>query len=449
MMAWMMRQIAIVLIWLGLGPGCSAPTPEPRPPARVEGIDPHELATHTDNHSLNSVALEPSLPVMSARGRLRVDGLLFWNEFGDVVQSRAMDEFRLYERFLNREDIDAILTDHLTRPDGSFFRPEQGPNEIRVFGMVNSFGHLWPQERGDYYARLKEFAAKVAARGLYIEFVVFADAQIVMPNEADKLRHLNNVVENFKDSWNVKIEVANEAYKNMPGGYQEAVRLGRQVQGRGLVIAASSVEGNLSNCTTSLDALDYATLHTARTTEWPRTARSLADIRDGFDWGRDCGGARFAGLHRPVLGNEPVGFAEQESGGRSTSSDDAAYFAGTCGLMSAGCTFHSDAGIQSAPLGPVQRAALEQFMFALAWVPKEASVWAYERGGSQPGCRWVGDSTLEHDDAQELRSYQKGPDASTKWVIQIRTRRQAPVTCPGWRVESSPRRGFFLVRRSG
>jgi hypothetical protein len=71
-----------------------------------------------------------------------------------------------------------------------------------------------------------------------------------------------------------------------------------------------------------LCALDYVTIHNPRDDEWPRKAKDALDIRDGFDG--------YAGAHRPVVSDEPIGADENNKpGSRSNVPDDFFYFGAT------------------------------------------------------------------------------------------------------------------------
>jgi hypothetical protein len=177
----------------------------------------------------------------------------------------------------------------------------------------------------------------------------------------------------------------------------------------------------------SIFHLDYLTLHTERKPEWPRTARALGELRDGFD--------AFRGVRVPVVGDEPTGFAEVPRGdSRSDNADDARYYAATAALMGAGSTFHSDDGIASRMLGPKQKTAAIAWFTAARWVPVSAQFAPYQRG-SEFGGPGIGDMPLEHTDVLALRSFCKHADGS-EWCVAIRP-------APAW--TAIPRRGCAVV----
>lgn len=357
-------------------------------------------------------------PSAGESGRVHVDGLVFRREDGTIYQWRGATDFLLFKRFLDAEDIQPILTDRITA----------GANVVRVLGMVDSFAHLWPQERGDYYDQLGAFLDLVAERGLRVEFVVFADAQIISPDAAAERAHLARVADVLSGHWNSFLETTNEPFKNIPGGDETAAGLCRAVMGRGFPVASGAY-----TAWPPLRPCDYGTTHSERKPEWPRTAKDLFDLREptGVPW----------------VSDEPTGFAEVADGDkRSTSADDAAYFAGVAALEGAGATFHSDAGVLSVAWGPVQRAAAVAFYAALRWVPAEAQAWPYQRGGD-PGTAGVGNMPIDHDDALALRTFCKG-DGGTEWCIAIRpTDTWRAIPRDRWQIADQPRRGFVRLVR--
>lgn len=355
---------------------------------------------------------------------LKVNGLGF-EEDGHPWVYRGFTDFLLYQRFLAGENLDAILRE----------RVDVGANIVRVLGMVTSFSHFHPQEHGDYYDRLRPFADTLASYGLRLEFVVFADAQVIMPSLGDEQAHVDRVVDRLAGATNVLIEVANEPFKNIPGGGAAAEALARRVQGRGLLVATGNYDFNTVGDHFELFAADYVTFHPERKPEWPRTSKDSQDLRDGFS---GLPPNNWVGFHKPVVSDEPMGAAEVGSGSRSDQPDDFAYFAAESALAGAGGTFHSDAGIRSEPLGPVQRLSAVAFFAAQRWVPTSAQFWPYQRGDAFGG-PGVGNMPLEHTDALALRTFCKG-NGSEEWCDVIRP-------AAGW--TATPRDGWRILDQSG
>lgn len=367
------------------------------------------------------------------RGRLKVDGLRFAREDGSTFPWRGFSDFSLFQRFVRGQDISGLVDERIAL----------GVNIVRVFGMyngqgigrVNGLGEFKAQAVDQYYTRLTEFTTFLATRGLRVEFVVFADAQDLMPGFSEQQAHLDRVFTAIRESWNVVVELCNEPHKN-----------GCHIDN--LVIPASrppvaSGDYDLFDCRIG-HLRDYVTLHTDRKDEWPRTARALGEVRDGAD----C----LEAVRRPVVADEPMGFAEEiDPGRRVTSADDAAFFAGVAQQMGAGSTFHSNDGIASLPLRPVQKAAAQAWFWAARWVPVEAQFASYHRGSAGGGSWTPIDGPITHFDLGEngtgaLRSYNKHV-AGFEYAVAIRPE-------GGWSarprrgcvVVDEPRRGFVKLR---
>lgn len=384
---------------------------------------------------------EPNLDA-GERGRIRVDGLRFVREDGTTFQWRGFSDLSLYQRFLLGHNLTGVLNE----------RVALGVNIVRVFGMyvgtpngtcgdpgvqcgignVNGLGPF--RSIGDeYYRELPQFARLLQKFGLRFEFVPLADAQIIMPGLREQQAHLDRVYAVLRDEWNVVIELCNEPHKN-------GCRLNALTVPTGLVTASGT--SDLVNCKVE-HLRDYVTIHTERKPEWPDMARALGEVRDGAE----C----LEAVRRPVVSDEPTGFAEQQQGdSRVTSADDAAFYAGVAAQMGAGATFHSDDGINSTKLRPVQKAAAEAWFWAMKWVPVDAQFAKYQRGGAGGGAG-IGDMPIEHFDLGEngtgaLRTYNKHV-AGIEYSIAIRPE-------PGWtarprrgcRVVEEPRRGFVMLR---
>lgn len=229
------------------------------------------------------------------------------------------------------------------------------------------------------------------------------------------------------------VEIGNEIFKNLDNAQEVIDAL---VFPPGLIWASGDYDVESPTFILGM----YVTYHTDRKPEWPRTPRSLAELRD------DIGG----GTHTPVVADEPTGAAEGARGdSRSATPEDFGAFAACAALMGAGATFHSDDGIASRPFGPVQQACAEAFFAALRYIPAECQFAPYVRGGA--GDRPVGDLPVVHYDLEEgahpaaLRTYAKEL-GGTAWYVRIRPR-GTTVARPGWRVVEEPWPGIGKAER--
>lgn len=415
----------------------------------------------------------PPLPSAGERGPLHVDGLTFRRTDNSIFKWKGADDFALFARFLAGQDIQPILTERILA----------GATVFRVFTMFDGAGigaaagtgALDPNSRVDFYAKLRTFTDLLASRGARVELVALADADArpdgtggLLPTVALQQAHLTRILAAVTGAWNVFVEWANEPFKNAT----HVAELTGDCRAAGVLCAYGW--GTLDRGQRSLVHLDYLTIHDhERKDEWPRTARALDELREGFSWNLDdpscvpfCSqhpdnADDFEGVHIPVVGDEPMGFAEIARGGARAGRQpdeantpvanlraipDAMYYAGTAQLMGAGSTFHSDDGVASRLWSPVQKAAAEAWFWAANWVPAEAQLAPYQRGGDC-GTGGIGNMPIEHCDlgtgaaSQALRSFAKFAFAA-EWVIRIRGIGPA-VPRDGWVIRAEPRKNFL------
>jgi hypothetical protein len=109
----------------------------------------------------------------------------------------------LFSRWLNGENIAPVCD----------WCASLGANVVRVLGMVGWTGQAFgPNLTSNWWAGLLPFFDYLAARKLRVEFTVFADAQIVMPDRREQRAHLRRVVDAVGSRWNVFIEIANGSH---------------------------------------------------------------------------------------------------------------------------------------------------------------------------------------------------------------------------------------------
>jgi hypothetical protein len=357
--------------------------------------------------------------------------LVFRDEAGAIWPWRGFTAFTLYLIWLDQgaAGVDAVVSGWL-----SACGPVK-PNVLRVLGMVDSFAHLWPQEHPDYYDQLQPFARHLWSRfAIRIEFVIFADSGIIMSDLREQDAHAFQVTRALEAEPNVFFEIANEPsqHENFPGGDERAYDMYLWLSLPSLMIATGAGDGTNHG--------DYTTPHTPRDDQWPRKAKDLLDVRDIS--------------HVPSVGDEPMGAAEVFiDGKRDTNPRNFADYAATAQLEGAGSTFHSDAGINGTPMGPVTASCAQAFFAAAAWVPPQCQIEPFMRGQINTPCTWThapGDvpGPCQHDDAIEIRSYGKIIEPQC-WVTQVQTQRAAPTPCPGWVVDApGPSQGLTVFRRA-
>ncbi len=406
------------------------------------GFQPY--SAHVDlrtdgNEDLPRVTLQRVAAILTSgeeHGFLHFVGQQPFDEAGHPWQWGGCTDFSLLLRSIRGESLDALLTD----------RVAAGCRVLRVLGMMEHIARLHPQDVPDYLAQVVTLVRALAARGLRIEFVVFADAQLVMPDLLAQQTHLAQVVGVLQDQWNALLELCNECEKNGvdPARFQRpppplAAAHGSPL-GEGLPI---------------LPAWSYAPIHGSRKADWPRDAKGSQDVRDGWRCiPDDAGCVPFPGTHVYVVQDEPMGFADvDQPGRRSANCDDAAFF-GAAAALFGGATFHSDNGIQSEIFSATQRACAVAFFQGLRFVPANASIWPYQRGGADGGAG-IGNMPLQHWDVEDpahaqdgaLRTFCKS-DLHTEWCVALRPGPQwRAIGRDGWRVVEEPRRGLVRLER--
>jgi len=88
-------------------------------------------------------------------------------------------------------------------------RVAAGANLVRVFAMCANIAHFYPAEVAGYWDRLQPFVRYLASQGLYVEFTVFADAELVMPDTSVQLAHWQGFMRIVNEP-NVFLELVNE-----------------------------------------------------------------------------------------------------------------------------------------------------------------------------------------------------------------------------------------------
>jgi hypothetical protein len=289
------------------------------------------------------------------RGPLRIEGASFRDQSGAFWMWRGCTDFMLFARYVDGEDIDGLLSERI----------QVGCRVLRVLGMAHNIPanagrrDFAPATYGDrYWAGLAAFADKLAARGLRFEFVVFADAQLLMPRLEDQRAHLARVAAALRPKWNALGELVNEWPQNgvNPGQFEKPAGLWSR----------GSALGGQPPFAPPWDWIDH---HGRRSADWYRdeTAREIR-----------------GGINVPVVQDEPIGAAEAAVPGRRDNVPDHFRWAAALWAFTGGATFHSDAGIDSKPFGPNQKACAVAFFEALRTVPPEAQTWRPLAGADLP-----------------------------------------------------------------
>jgi hypothetical protein len=372
------------------------------------------------------------------RGRVHIDGLVFRRNDGSIFPWRGASEFLLFDKFRRGVDILPFITRDV-HPDQAH-PTAPGANIIRVFILLDWSSQRGPQFDGGvgpriapdakYYADLRRFVDYVWARGVRVE-LSSGDFQLTIPDAAARIAHMQRLGETLRDHPAVFLEM-NEPFKNLPGGAAEADRLGRILQGYGLLVSNGNYD--IAVGSTDLPHLNYVTNHPDRTDQFPSGPLRNADVRDGFEWkkGTTGTGTFFKGVKVPVVDDEGMGVAEaRRAGSRTNNCDDMAYYGAMAALMGAGATFHSDGGVYSTAWGPVQTRCAVEFFSAIAFIPAEAQLAQLEPRAGSPAsrfCKIVG-----------------GVD----YCVEIRPTTEHMQPPAGWVLDTELRKGIARFKRGG
>lgn len=340
-----------------------------------------------------------------------VSGVFHLAAGGATWPWRGCSDFRLFQRYLDGDaTVGAVIAN----------RVASGANLLRVFGMYSGgIGTFLPASYPTYFTALPAFATLLNGSGLFLEFTAFADAQVVMPTQAAQNTHWEKVIAALAGNGNVFLELANE----YPNNGVNPAPFGRP---HGILSSAGSSTGDMPPF---YPPWDYGTFHPDRNSEWPRKAKSIQDVRDGYPG--------WPGIQRAMVADEPMGAGDSDiPGSRSTNAQDFFEFAATAQMMGAGATFHSTNGVASTVFSATQQACANAFFQAMGLVNPDAQTWTYANGNDP-------NSALVHSDLPSptgsLRTYTKYQGGSAI-VIVIRP-------APGW--TAVPQGGWIIDSQAG
>ena len=306
--------------------------------------------TDTD---LDNVKISLALTPLS---RLHVWQHDFYNAANQRVFIKGATDFLLYKRYLDGEDIRPLLAERSALR--GVLGPLQGANCVRVIGMVSSFSHWYPQEYGDrYYTSLPAFCQLLAQYSLYVYFTIFADTQIVMPEQAQQLRHYHRVIEALQQVDNVIVELVNEPYAHQNATDNPFIF----PKPANIIFFGGSYDDKLGNELRPVPPEDAHDYHT------PRDGRDDLTV-SGFKWAADQAvnaHPEFRKRGKPVMSGEPQKFADPNDprkGGSTLSNPvNARMMAGSARGTACGIFFHTASGVFSTPWNDVE------FSCAQAW----------------------------------------------------------------------------------
>lgn len=263
--------------------------------------------------------------------RLHAADMSLVDDSGARVVLGLTSDFRLFKRYLEGEDVTAILAE----------REAAGAQGVRVFGTCVNLFNLDPRHYGAYYTALPEFARLLAGRGDYLQFTAITDAQLLPGFDASV--HWQQVCDVLADEPNVVVcELVNEYFKNGidPWKFSKPAHAP-------LVSVGSFVDGDYPPAPWG----DVSTFHPTRSWKWWFTVAATAqEIR-----------VDRRGAGKPVWIGEPMGAADVDRGDRSCEPSKFDKLGASIGVFAAGGVFHFDAGLQSDHWSDTQRACAQAF----------------------------------------------------------------------------------------
>ena len=274
-------------------------------------------------------------------GPLHTLGPMFRNRRNVRWLWKGFSDFKLFQRYCDGESIESLIIQRLTL----------GANTLRVFCMYDGgIGRFIPAEYPLYDHQMQVFINLLGIYGLRVEWNVLADCQRIMPAVEDQRRFLQHVVERCRGWTNCFVSLGNEGFQN---GWT-AEDFSRPTGANAPLFSFGS-----GHADTAPDGRgDYLEWHGRR--DWPKVFTSAEDM-----WfvgqGITSDGESYAN-QAPIIHDEPIGFAEVSQDGRRSTDPDLARTLALSGIaFGSGATFHSDAGVNSVLLGPVQRVCAEAF----------------------------------------------------------------------------------------
>lgn len=259
--------------------------------------------------------------------RLHAEGEVFKTESGGRWTFAGHIDFLLYKRSLDGVTIEPLLAE----------RYAAGSRVVCTLGMAHYIERFDPRDYGDvYYSHLKPFARALAAMDFYWMPIIFADAQVILPNQRDQHRHFARLVQELAGEPNILPSLGNEVWKNgvKPEAFQKP-------EGTGCLWSRGS---GLMDQDCPRPAWDWVEYHPRR--DWPKV---LWGVNEGWyvKEGRGENG-HVSDPPKPGAATEPIGFWSHDVPGRRSSSPDLARVIGhTCVDFMRGGNFHSENGLRS------------------------------------------------------------------------------------------------------
>ena len=309
---------------------------------------------------------------------------------GDLIRA-VLAEIRDLEAEAHREIIKRGLTPIQTDPY-EFTLVTFGMSRFMDGGKVDSppgftgdpntlpddpMKQIWPQHYGDlYWPVVSSLAETLRQQGFRQEFVVFADAQEIMPEQNDQQAWLDTAFDTLRPFVNVAIREGNELDRHGANG---VLALQVKPTNPGNVLWASG-DYDIAERPEPLPWGAYVDYHGDRDPE-----HADESGKQGEHWYNgyrdDAAGKWGIGAKRACVAGEPQCAASQKVNRwgdvRETSPAQIGDAARGFSLGSAGFTIHTENGCLSRPLDTVERACAVEALVQALTVPLEAMTAPY------------------------------------------------------------------------
>lgn len=219
--------------------------------------------------------------------------------------------------------------------------------------MAHYIEHRDPLSYGPrFFAHIKPFAKALAAQNWYWMPIVFADAQVLMPDKGRQHDFLWRCAAEFAGEPNVLPSLVNEYQKNgiEPGIFEKP---------KGNWWSRGSMTGDAEPYRPGWDWKEW---HPRR--DWPKVLFGNDDawyVKEGVN-------ADFQNLDRAMPGivSEPIGFWDREVPGRRSSDPNLArVIGGTARYFARGVNFMSEEGLRCDPWTPNTKTCAERMFAAM------------------------------------------------------------------------------------
>lgn len=214
---------------------------------------------------------------------------------------------------------------------------------------------FYPSAYGDrFFAHIKPVARALRDLDMYWRPIVFADAQVIMPDVNQQRIFLARCAEQFNDEWNVLPSLTNEFQKN---GINPSDFL--RPNTNNLWSHGSAI----SDANAARPAWDYVEFHPRR--DWPKVIFGNEDgwyVKEGFN----AENGHYYDRSVPGIIGEPIGFASFDQPGRRSSDPNLAMvIGGTSIYYMRGADFMSEEALSSVAPSPRTAECARRFYRAI------------------------------------------------------------------------------------